>query len=92
MPQLLVGGGGNVRCNDFGVVGGRDAVHLSEVLGVECLDPVEVLVGEGCRLHAIDDHGDKNGVVNSELPMEVLRGARHDEACQGAFWFSSAFL
>ena len=48
MLQLLVGSDRDVRCNDFGLVGGRDAVHFSEVLGVECLDSVKVLVGEGC--------------------------------------------
>ena len=44
-------------------------MHNFEALGVEGLDPVEVLVGESCRLHAISDHRDKDGVVNSELPM-----------------------
>ena len=48
LPHLLVGDGGDVRCNDFGVVGGRYAVHLSETLCVEGLDSVKVLAGECC--------------------------------------------
>ena len=69
LSHLLVGGGGDVRCNDFGVVGEWYAVHLSEALCVEGLDSVKVLAGEGCGLRAIDDHQNENGVVDTELPV-----------------------
>ena len=48
LPQLLVGGSGDVGCDDFGVVGGWNAMHFSEALGVEGLNSVKVLAFGGC--------------------------------------------
>ena len=87
LPQLLIGGGGDVGRNDFGVEGGRDAAHFSEVLGVEGLDSVKVLAvltpchrqssgqGRRCKYGASSEWG-------------VLCGAKNGEVCRSASWLS----
>ena len=89
LPQLRIGGGGDFGCNGFGVVGGRDAVHFSEALGVECLNTVK---GLPTPCHRRPSGQRRRCKYRASNEWGVLRGAKNDEVCQSAVWPSSTFL
>ena len=64
--SVVEGGGCGVKGS--GVVCGFVVEYLSETLCLESVKPVEVLLCECSRFHAVCDHWDKHGVEDLQFP------------------------